>query len=287
MEMSTSIELFRNIRNSNQYRTSIECIERCKKAGFRHLDFSFASSKKKGNEIFLENWEQTINEVKEQTDKLGMIIDQTHAPFTIKEYDLTQYKELMRRALIASSLLGAKQMVIHADVYDKGESDYNETDALNAAYEFYAPYVELAKKHNIKLAVENLFEEKKDGKRSRFTSTVEEQLAVIQKFDDPSVGACWDSGHARVVYGDNIIEPLKKIGKYLIATHIHDNYAGMDLHVPVYFGFINWPDVMNCLNEIKYKGNFTYEYVYVVFPDELADAYIKLFYDTGIKLIHS
>ena len=87
-----------------------------------------------------------------------------------------------------------------------------------------------------------VFEKEKDDKsRVRFSSFVEEQIAIIDKYNDPLVTACWDTGHGNASYGyDESIEAMKLLGSRLTSTHIHDNYYKIDLHCPVFLGNTKW-----------------------------------------------
>ena len=263
------------------YRTTEECLAICRTAGFRNVDFGFSGNPDKGNELFSPNWEEEIRRAGDTAQRLGLKIDQTHAPYTIKSYEREWYLEFMRRAFVAAGMLGANSIVIHADVYDKGDGPYDTDEAVQAAYEFYAPFVEIAVKSGVKVAMENLFEDRPGQGRSRFCSTLEELLAIIGRFDDPMVGACYDFGHARVAFGDDVLSPLMRLQGKLFATHVHDNYAAKDLHTPLCLAPHDFEQVVRYLKESGYEGNFSMEYSYMRFPDALVGDYMALFYRTG------
>jgi sugar phosphate isomerase/epimerase len=60
-------------------------------------------------------------------------------------------------------------------------------------------------------------------------------------------------------------ESLRKIGKNLKATHIHDNFKNDDQHLIPGIGICNWKSVMPILKEIGYEGPLMLELVY---PDD-------------------
>lgn len=133
-------------------------------------------------------------------------MEQTHAPFNrYGFYSAEEFPERFRRLFVASRILGAKAVVVHADEY-RPIGRYDVREALTFTYEFLAPYVEYAAKHDLIVAVENLCEDfypaypQIDGK-SRFTSRLEELLGVIERFHSPAVGCCWDFGHANLAFG--------------------------------------------------------------------------------------
>lgn len=279
MELSTNIGYLRKRRNTLELRSYKECAEILKKAGFKYVDFS-------GNRYLMNSdWKETTLSIKEDFDKTGIIVDQTHAPFNYNDYDEETFKVHMQRAFEISKMVNAKNIVIHADKYTPDENGFDFGKALNTIYDFYAPYVEYAISVGMGVAIENLFD-RKDGVRTRFTSYVEEQKAIIEKFNDPLVTACWDIGHAKVSYGKNHFEALKELGSLVTCTHIHDNIYEMDLHQNLFLGDCNWEEVIKYLKDSNYPGKFTFEMVYGCIPDELVQKYMDLFYETGEYLIN-
>lgn len=279
MELSINVGYLRKQRGTNEMRDILTCAKMVKDAGFRYVDFS-------GNHYLAkDNWREITEKILEDFSKMDIIVDQTHAPYVYTGVDEEVYKEHMRRAFEISCMAGAKHIVIHADKYTPDEKGFDFDKALSAVYEFYAPYVEYAKKMGLDVAVENLFDEK-NAPRTRFTSTVEEQKAIIEKFNDSCVTACWDFGHGMVSYGESHLDAMKQIGTLISCTHVHDNIFGMDLHQNIYFGNCDWETAVKYLKELNYSGTFTYEMVYGVLPDALLPKYLKLFYETGEYLIN-
>ncbi|NLK39124.1 MAG: sugar phosphate isomerase/epimerase [Clostridiales bacterium] len=261
----------------------LDCVKICRKAGFDTFDFGISSHV---GSCFLygDDWEAQAKKLAGEIAELGVVFDQSHAPYAYHLYkDLEFYREITRRAVEICAILGGKHIIIHADLAQSKPETYNPTDALTVAYEFYAPFVEQARRLGIGIAIENLFDDR--SKRSRFTSTVEEQLAIIDKFNDSCVSACWDVGHGHVMYGDKHLNEIKKLGNRISCTHVHDNSQKRDLHLCPYLGVINWKEVVGFLKEINYSGSFTYELKPVAFADSLMDTYLKLLYDTGTSLI--
>ncbi len=280
MEISTNISYLKKRRGSTERRDILESAKILKDAGFKYIDF------------FVEDWyidgddyAEQLENLRNEFEKLGIIVDQTHAPFVFDRIDLEAYKEKMRRAFEVSKLLGAENIVIHADKYVPDEKGYDFDKALTTVYDFYAPYVDYAKSVGLGVAIENLFDNK-HGPRTRFTSYVEEQIAIIDKYNDPIVTACWDFGHGKVSYGEKHIEAMKQVGSRITCTHVHDNICGLDLHENIYFGDCDWESAVDILKELGYKGKFTFEMVYGTLPDALLTRYMKLFYDTGDFLVN-
>lgn len=283
MKLSIMPAYFSRKRSGTGHRSMLECVELCKNAGFDVIDFGAVN----GCNLNNDGWEKDAHRLAEDIAKLGVVIDQAHAPFEYKKYaNMDVFKESLRRTFEGSAICGVKNIVIHADIYEKHYQEYKSDEALTAMYDFYAPYVEQAKKQGLGVAVENLFEYGiPAGERRRFTSTVEEQIAIIDKFNDPCVTACWDFGHGYVAYGEDHIAALEKLEGRLSCTHVHDNYYKKDLHLPPFMGNIKWEDVMAYLKKANYKGTFTFEPVYGTQPDELVVSFVESLYKTGEYLL--
>ena len=280
MELSTNLGFVMKVRGADERRTIKEAAKLVKDAGFGYVDFGVARL------IREENWQDLFKKAREDVESEGLVINQTHAPYNFESFGTEEYKELMRRSFEASHILGAEHIVVHADNYIPDEKGYNPEIALKTICDFYSPFVDYAKKADLKVAVENLFEVKTDGTRSRFTSYVEEQLAVIEYFNDPVLTACWDFGHGQVSYRQGYMEAFKKIAPYLTSTHVHDSLWGKDTHNIPFHGNVPWEDVVPFMKEIGYTGKFTMEMVYGDFPDVLLPNYLKLWHDTGEYLVN-
>ena len=120
---------------------------------------------------------------------------------------------------------------MHADEY-RPAGRYDVREALAFTYDFLAPYVEYAAKHDLIVAVENLCEDfypaypQIDGK-SRFTSRLEELLSVIERFHSPPWAAAGTLGMpAWLSAGKTWARRSLRRCPYVRCTHVHDNYQG-------------------------------------------------------------
>ncbi len=279
MDISMGINYLIKQRGTAEKRSMRECARIAHEAGFKYVDFFSEYC------ILEDDWRNRTEQVLKDFKDFEIEVDQTHAPFVYQEVDEAVYKERMHRAFEQAHMLGAKHIVIHADKYIPDENGYDFDKALTTIYDFYAPYVEYAKKLGLGVAVENLFDFQ-EGPRTRFSSFVEEQIAIIDKFNDPIVTACWDFGHGMCSYGNDHLEAMKKLGSRLTCTHVHDNIGRMDLHQSLYFGECDWEKAVAYLKEMNYTGKFTYEWVYGTLPSVLIVQYMKLFYDTADYLVN-
>ncbi|MBQ2715579.1 MAG: sugar phosphate isomerase/epimerase, partial [Clostridia bacterium] len=152
----------------------------------------------------------------------------------------------------------------------------------------YTPLLELAKREGTGIAIENMAEFNPGKTKHRFTAALEEQIAIIDAMGDPiSCRACWDFGHAELVYRDQV-KPLRKLGHRLAATHVQECDGREDDHyLPFVRGNTNWEEIMPLLKEIGYDGDFTYEVhgFYSKIPDDLRIEAGKLGYKVGMYLM--
>ncbi len=297
MYLSTSTCLFPGHRQGG--RTPIvESIKLCHECGFRHIDLNFcsASNIRSGNELIGDDWERRIDEIGELAARLGIVFTQSHAPYDsnlfrtdiapLSDEYRAWYDESVRRSIIASAKLGVKWVVTHAQTA-VGEAELSREYNVKVNHEWYAPYLELAKKSGTGLAVENMAEFNPEKTKHRFTAIVEEQIAIIDDFNDPALMGAWDFGHAELVYS-NQVPALRKLGHRLKATHVQENRGQSDDHfVPFVRGNTPWEELMPLLKEIEYDGDFTYEIHGIMskVPDELRVSMGKFCYNVGMYLI--
>jgi len=222
-------------------------------------------------------------------EKTGTVIHQSHCPINRYKRDITFDDVLPRslKAVEAAAILGTRYLVVHADEnrYDTDKT-FEPEKIMVQMYDYVSRIVEKAEPHNITVCIENLFEEGRypDMERSRFTSTIEELLGLVEKFDKENVGICWDFGHARVAFGEESTEKLKLALPRIYCTHFHDNYKTDEHRLP-FRGKNDWYAQMPLLKEYGYKGNVNFEIEHGTIPDELMPDFIRYCKKLGDYLI--
>ncbi|MBQ7321350.1 MAG: sugar phosphate isomerase/epimerase [Clostridia bacterium] len=293
MKLGTSINLYAYYRGEKTPRPFVDQLRDTCRVGFRTLDIDFyeaAHHRMIEDDLNCDGWEAKIEAVGNEAAKLGAEFVQSHAPFNKNlflygkqpdaEY-MEKYDMLMRRAIVASGKLGVKWMVVHP-LTDTVHAEYDVAVDLATNLEYYKPYLELAKRHGVGLAIENMAKFDPAIRRV-YCASPEEQADLIDAFGDPSVGACWDFGHARMMLSDQPRQ-LRMLGKRLKATHVQDNNGKRDSHlIPFVGGNIEWEKIMPCLKEIGYEGDFVLEahhYIRQV-PTALWESAGRLAYEFG------
>lgn len=293
MRLGTSINLYSKERGKTKILPYLEATKQCAEAGFKVLDLSMYASvnPKSKDELAEPDWERRIGKLAEESAKLGLEFTQGHAPFNAKlfiygqqptEEYVENFKEMTRRSVIAAGMMGVKWLTVHP-MTDNINSEFDNDVQKKTNYEFYAPYVELAKKHGVGISIENMAQFKIDLPR-KYCCSAEELCDLCDYFADDSVGITWDFGHARKTY-NNQSPALERVGKRLKATHVQDNYGkDTDSHlIPFVGGNINWEQIMPTLKKIGYEGDFIFETHHFMMhvPNELRCAAGTLAYDFG------
>jgi sugar phosphate isomerase/epimerase len=204
------------------------------------------------------DWEDWVKKQKEVADSLNIKWGQGHAHFFgwngLSKDEWEWNDELVRRSIVGAGIMGVKWLVVHpGNAFDGALHSYRKSLASNI--EKYKEYAEIASKHNVNIAIENMIENK-IGRR--YASSADELVELHDALNDPLFGICWDTGHANL-NGVDQVESLRLIGKRLRALHINDNWGEKDDHLAPYFGSIKWEPILDVLNEIRYEGDFAFE----------------------------
>ncbi|MBQ8356777.1 MAG: sugar phosphate isomerase/epimerase [Clostridia bacterium] len=248
----------------------------CKEAGFTVMDYSPGG----------ETWEKQVDSLNRASEAFELPIEQSHAPYNrYKKLPIEEYKAQLDIAFEAAIRMHNKQIVIHGDDYRvPKDGAYDAADAMNQMYELWAPYVERASSKGLAVAIETVFEDdrSKNAPPNRFTSRLDELKGLIERFDNPLVTCCWDTGHARLAFTrEGMPDAMRALAPHITCTHVHDNYYNKDLHLLPFYGDINWKEQMATLKEIGYKGNLTFEFVYGNLPDEMVAEFLATAVHTG------
>lgn len=286
MRLSTSTCMYFN-RPGGVKAEITDSVRRLSAAGYRVLDMNFHDCCMFPTPFRGENWEAWLEQVARAAKECGIEFSQGHSHFynycdsNIENRDYLD--ELIRRGIVAAGRLGIKWLVIHA------ATDFNSATPVKSsgekAREYLKPLIELAAKHHVGIAVENLWDLNITPRR-RYTVTAEELVELVDSLHYDNVGICWDVEHASIMEQNQTAE-LKLVGHRLKATHISDHNGKMGDHILPYMGVTDWNEVMTVLKDICYQGDFTYEthrYTQAV-PDGMMGAALRYSYELGMYLL--
>lgn len=228
-----------------------------KKVGFEHIDVDFYDMLGKTE----NEWDNATDHILQVLSDNGLECVQSHPYY----YDLTLSSEInkedcefsIERAIITSGKIGAKWCALHPRTAINTEDLVSKS--LKDNQKSFARYLEIAKKNNTGIAVENLtIYPGWSSERPCYSSNYEELYTLVDSFNDSSVGICWDTGHANLMHF-NQADAIEFLGDRIKITHIHNNYGKEDNHLPPDDGCIDWKAVMGAFKTFGYDGSLTLE----------------------------
>ena len=274
MNLSINPNHFINAGVWEENRTIQEALDLVTAAGFTHFDLNTETQ---------EEAEQVAAYLKEK----NLTVIQSHRPFNrYKRGDSQLFHQSVMESAKNAKILDSKILVVHGDEFNYKERAYTSAAALEYNYRFFYDLVEYAENNGMRVAFENTFQESHLTAKPHFSSLPDDLFNLVEKYNTKSVGICWDTGHAKLQYGDYDMEVLKFCKDKLICTHVHDNYYNQDLHGFPFTGIIDWKALMATLKEIDYQGDFSFELGYNRLPNALALDFLKLVYRSGEYLLH-
>ncbi len=254
--------------NDAQVIGTIESVKVLHDAGFETIDLGFGSV---GNDDYIlagDDWERKVDELGNEAAKYGMDFCQLHLPAYKNGCEAKDpafkkpgYKErfdlAMERSLLAGEKLGVPWAVAHSlSPWELTGGDPDIAYQLNR--EYFDKYVEFGIKHGVGFAFENLNQGVPGKGKIRYCGHYQDLLDLVDGYNDPMVGICWDFGHANIVGYDQCIA-LRKIGKRLKCVHIDDNFGVTDNHLLPFAGMVDWHKIFPVLAEIGYEGECNFE----------------------------
>ena len=262
-----------NINYFTKNITLAKAAEYIAKAGFTKLDYT--------PPVHEDTWEASMKEAAKIFEANGLSVHQTHAPFNRYGRYGDKHILCMDRCAEATEFFGAKYVAVHGDEFDFDNLTFTPEAALEYNNKYFLPYVERAAKNGYKLAFETVFEDSMN--RRRYTSKADELLDLILSFNSESAVCCWDFGHAHVSFKHDAANQVRRFGKLIQCTHLHDN-TGVDAHQMPMTGDINWQAVMAAFKEIGYNDVTSVEYSHGVMAENLVEEFIALTYKTAEHL---
>ena len=236
-------------------------------AGFTALDYT--------PPVREDNWQEVLERDLETFRKEGLRVHQTHAPFNRYGSCGDRHAIVLERAYQATKISGAKCMVVHGDEFDFANLEYTPERAEEYNYALFYPYAEKAAADNITLCFENLFREGPD-RHPRHCSTVAQLRGLIERFNSENVRCCWDFGHANVAFAEEQAYMIAAMAPYIVCTHIHDNFNGIDMHITPFWGKVDWKKCIGNLKAQPYSGTLNLELNRGNIPEPLVESMMTL-----------
>ncbi len=208
-------------------------------------------------------------ELRAYADQIGILCNQTHAPFSVAIPGNEEYNEKMLATLIEaieiSGILGAKICVVHPC------NDYSpEQNAV-----LYKKLQSVAKANGVMIALENMWNWDWDKNEALPAACSDEDnfSKHLSLLDSDTFCACLDLGHAEMRgLNTNCLKMIERLGKNIKTLHIHDNDLHDDTHDYPFVRNMDFLSTFNALKEAGYDGDVTFEVNLANFPKELMPA---------------
>lgn len=150
-----------------------------------------------------------------------------HAPFmdlspgAIDSKVRNATNERFNHILDIAEILKPKTVVFHSG-YEKWKYALKVDVWLEKSLQTWMPLNERAKNIGVKIAIENIFEDEPSNLR-----------LLMEQINSDNFGVCFDTGHCNLFSNVSLKDWLKKLKKYIIELHLHDNDKSADLHYPI------------------------------------------------------
>lgn len=248
--------------------TPAEAVRFLHEHGFDSMDFNFVAAQ----DMYGDDWQEMVEEVKKLAEETGMLIVSGHLPFRGKTQE--NLEEKVAKALEMAGALGVKRAVLHP-IGDGRAPATEENRKLwyERNIEFYNKFLPRAKELGVALVTENMRDAHQAEGCHRYGSTADELIEIA---DPLGLEICWDFGHAHEAKLDHYTE-LLKIGDRLTMTHINDNWQGPeDEHLPPFYGTGDWDAACRGLREIGYSNPLNFELKFKKLPRRIFPQAVKL-----------
>jgi sugar phosphate isomerase/epimerase len=219
-------------------------LQECADAGFSCVEIVM----RKPDDSFREYAESIAKEAKEA----GISVRSVHLPFGF-EYDVSEANEEKRLDIVQkvshlidlASPLGAKVAVIHGS-YEPIKPEEREEKIL-ACIESLKTLVAKCKEYGMELAIECL-------PRTCIGNCSDEILRIVEAVEGLRV--CFDTNHLTI---EDPMNFMKKVGKYIITTHVSDYDMVDERHWLPGKGCNDWFGLVTGLEAAGYDGPILFE----------------------------
>lgn len=232
-----------------------------KDAGFEGIELSLSENGALG----LKSSEKEILEIKKMANDIGLEIPSfasdlawgnplTSSNEKIRENGLNYLK----RQIEVASILGADTVLlvpgyVGVDFIPDSEIVYYE-DAYKRAKEYISKAIDTAEKYKVSIGIENVW--------NKFLISAMEMRNFIDEFDSDYIGSYLDVGN--VIYMGYSEQWIKVLGKRIKKIHFKDfrrEVGTLGGFVDLLAGDVNYPAVLEALNEIGYDSYCTAEMI--------------------------
>lgn len=242
------------------FESDAETVRAFEGTGFRHLDYNFYRKNREGSSFMSPDWVKEVSAAAREAERLGFDFVQAHSPGN--DYFREDRETVIKgniRAIEACGYLGIKKLVVHSGRSSsfRGAQDMNRY--IEAVRGFYGALYPAMEKYGVYVLAEN-YTPAGDDTSSFYTG--EDLCRLLDYCSHPLLGVCWDTGHCNMIAPETQYENIMRLGKYLKAVHIQDNFGLHDDHICPLLGTLDIDAVMRGLRDsgfIENGGVLTFE----------------------------
>lgn len=172
--------------------------------------------------------------------------------YGLKSHSMHSYGDPLKNIQMCS-LLKANILIVHPHM-GKGKDRYKRfEDFRSHNVNRWKRVCRYAEKKGIKITIENIYDPE------AFGATSKDLLKIIKDVDCSNFGICIDTGHANLQIGTSPGKAIMEAGRFLLTTHLNDNFGEKDEHLPPGKGNIDWKIIIRALKESRYANPFMIE----------------------------
>ena len=213
--------------------------------------------------------ERQLEEAAASLQHYGFDAFSFHAPFgpniditALNEETRTNSQQELLKAAAAAHTLGVTHFVIHPGPESEHRPPTEEHMArLNNAAASLSRVAEYCARSKMTLVLENMLPHLMFGK-------ISDLLYLCGEIKGGPVGVCLDTGHAFL--GGMLSGIVDQVADRLTMVHANDSWGSRDDHLPPGKGTIDWPQLIEQLQRIRFAGAVILE----VSRDHKSDAQI-------------
>ena len=232
-------------------------------SGYESLDFSLTGMVHDDNPWNGEDWQERAGRTREACARAGICVSQAHAPFTFRYTDPEEMSEKAiprtLRSIEIASALGCPILVVQP-LHELSYPRYGDM-LYRRSLDYYRTLAETARRCNVKIALENMWQNDGKGRPARdMYADKEEFRRALGELNDPVFTACVDVGHTLLGRMCTAGEMIRHLGRDLVkCLHLHDVEDHRDTHTIPFLGLLDWEDICAALKEIRYEGDLCME----------------------------
>lgn len=184
--------------------------------------------------------------------------------------------ELIQNRVDLAAYLGAGEIVLHLYVPFESieEGKIRKSDFYSSVKKSFDELLPYCMEKGVKICIEDLFD-----MPERYVTELWDW--VIESYPAELMGICFDSGHANMIWHENLPQIAQKYRDRIFSVHLHDNFGEKDSHMIPGNGNINWEELMKALSSSAYRLPLVLE---TGCCKEEEEDYLKQVYQAGVWL---